>query len=228
MKQDQKKTAERVAEIMNQPTQYVFDLTDVDTKYYTEAINVLFNDPKFKDAVEKRNRFVRSAGGLRQNSPEIINLVRIIQQHDRKLADTLFATLVMANLHTQQTYERMSIDETLRRFVDMTQEGAQKRADKLKLNLDKLTFLADILDGILFDVKQSMYELTKGEVDFKQFDAVRDSITLVKVFFGQVQGQDYDNPEAKLFADYADSIDDYMTKRMKTYSEKLKKIRSVK
>lgn len=228
MKQDPKKTAERVAEIMNQPTQYVFDLTDVDTKYYTEAINVLFNDPKFKDAVEKRNRFVRSAGGLRQNSPEIINLVRIIQQHDRRLADTLFATLVMANLHAQQTYERMSIDEMLRQYVDMTQEGAQERADQLKLNLDKLTFLADILDGILLDVKQSMDELTKGEVDFKQFDAVRDSLTLVKVFFGQVHGKDYDNPEAKLFVEYADSIDDYMTKRLKTYSEKLKKIRSVK
>lgn len=63
-KQVPKMSAERIERVILQPTQYVFDLTDVDKKYYTEAINVLFNDPKFKYAVEKRNRFVRSAGGL--------------------------------------------------------------------------------------------------------------------------------------------------------------------
>lgn len=228
MKQDPKKAAKRVEAIMNQPTQYVFDLTDVDTKYYTEALNVLFNDPKFKEAVEKRNRFVRSAGGLRNQSSEMLNLIRVIQQHDRKLADTVFAKLVMANLHSNTTYERMPIERTFSEYVDMTQEGAQERADTLKLNLNKLTFLADILDGLLFDVKHSMEDLTNGEVTFQQFDAVRDSLSLVKVFFGQIHSPNHECPEAKLFVEYADSIDDYMTKRLKTYSEKLKKIRASK
>lgn len=221
----QKQTAKRIEQIMASPTQYVFDLTDVDKKFYADAINVLFNDPEYIEAVEKRNRFVRSAGAMRPNSAELNNIVRIIQQHDRKLADRLFSTIVQANLHASMTYETISIEDMLRDHVDFSKEGMVQRVDTLKLNLDRLVFLADMLEGVLVDVKGDMDFVTDGKFDFKQFDVVRDAMTMLKCFFGMVRGNNDDTPDAQLYLEYSDSINDYLTKRLKTYSEKLRKIK---
>lgn len=221
-----KNTSKRIEQVLAQPTQYVFDLTDVDKRFYTEAINVLFNNPEFKEAVEKRNRFVRSAGNMRPGSAEITNIVRVIQQHDRKLADTLFAHIVQANLHARVTYETVSLEDMLRDHVDFSKDGMKERVDTLKLNLDKLVFLADMLEGVLVDVKGDMSHVTEGQFEFKQFDAVIDAMTMLKCFFGMVRGKDLSRPDAQLYVEYSDSINEYLTKRLKTYSEKLQKIRT--
>lgn len=226
MNKSPKQIAKRVERIMARPTQYVFDLTDVDMKCYTEVLNVLFNEPAFKADVEKRNRFVRSAGSMRPHSSELDNIVRVIQQHDRKLADQLFTALVQANLHAQFTLEKFSLEDMLRNHVDYSKPGVIARVDQLKLNLDRLIFLSDMLDGVLLDVKVDLEHVTDGQIEYKQFDAVRDAMSLIKVFFGQVRdGSDSSSPESQLFTEYADSINDYLTKRLKTYSEKLRRIR---
>ena len=82
----QKSYTERVADLMRRPTVYVFNFKDVPIEKYDQALRVLFNDPDFSEAVEKRNRLVKSSDRFRRGSSEIANMVRTIQQHDRRLA----------------------------------------------------------------------------------------------------------------------------------------------
>ena len=104
----QKSYTERVADLMRRPTVYVFNFKDVPIEKYDQALRVLFNDPDFSEAVEKRNRLVKSSDRLRRGSSEIANMVRTIQQHDRRLADTLYAAFVQANLHSDEELQFMS------------------------------------------------------------------------------------------------------------------------
>ena len=55
----QKSYTERVADLMRRPTVYVFNFKDVPIEKYDQALKVLFNDPDFSEAVEKRNRLVK-------------------------------------------------------------------------------------------------------------------------------------------------------------------------
>lgn len=80
--------------VRNQPTIYSFDFKDVPPGKYAETLDVLFHNPDYSEAVEKRNRLVKSAERLRPGSSEMINLVRTIQQHDRKLADIMYSSIV--------------------------------------------------------------------------------------------------------------------------------------
>ena len=89
-----KTSAQREEQIRNLPTPYTFNLQDVPADKYTAILKSLFADPDFKQMVEKRNRLVRSAAQMRPYTSQMSNLVRTIQQHDRRLADTLYSVLV--------------------------------------------------------------------------------------------------------------------------------------
>lgn len=64
--------------VRNQPTIYSFHFKDVPPSKYAETLDVLFHNPDYNDAVEKRNRLVQSANRLRPGSSEMTNLVRTI------------------------------------------------------------------------------------------------------------------------------------------------------
>lgn len=213
--------------VSNQPTIYSFHFKDVPTSKYAETLDVLFHNPDYNDAVEKRNRLVKSAKRLRPGSSEMVNLVRTIQQHDRKLADIMYASIVQTNLHSEVSYDFLSFDILLKYYVDYNKDGMRERVDRMAANLDKVTFLADMLESVVTDVKADMREIFNDGIEFNQFDAVLKVLTQLRGFFKSVRRGDADSPEAQLYFDYSDSINDYLEKRLKTYTDKYRKLHPV-
>lgn len=210
--------------VRNQPTIYSFNFRDVPSGKYAETLDVLFHDPDYSEAVEKRNRLVKSAERLRPGSSEMLNLMRTIQQHDRKLADTMYAFIVQTNLHSEVSYDFLSFGTLLKYYVDYKKDGMRERVDRMAANLDKVTFLADMLESIVTDVKADMREVFDGSIEFNQFDAVLKVLTQLRGFFKSARRGDAESPEAQLYFDYSDSINEYIEKRLKTYTTKYRKI----
>lgn len=210
--------------VRNQPTIYSFHFKDVPPGKYAETLDVLFHNPDYNEDVEKRNRLVKSAQRLRPGSSEMANLVRTIQQYDRKLADILYASIVQTNLHSEVGYDFLSFRTLLKYYVDYSKDGNKERVDRLAANLDKVTFLADMLESIVTDVKADMREIFNGSVEFNQFDSVLNVLTQLRGFFKSARCNDGDSPEAQLYFDYSDSINDYLEKRLKTYTDKYRKL----
>lgn len=210
--------------VRNQPTIYSFHFKDVPPSKYAETLDVLFHNPDYNEDVEKRNRLVKSAQRLRPGSSEMANLVRTIQQYDRKLADILYASIVQTNLHSEVGYDFLSFSTLLKYYVDYSKDGNKKRVDRMAANLDKVTFLADMLESIVTDVKADMREIFNGSVEFNQFDFVLNVLTQLRGFFKSARSNDADSPEALLYFDYSDSINDYLEKRLKTYTDKYRKL----
>lgn len=210
--------------VRNQPTVYSFNFRDVPSGKYAETLDVLFHNPDYSEAVEKRNRLVKSAERLRPGSSEMANLVRTIQQHDRKLADFMYSSIVQTNLYSEVSYDFLSFGTLLKYYVDYKKEGMRERVDRMAANLDKVTFLADMLESIVTDVKADMREVFDGSIEFNQFDAVLKVLTQLRGFFKSARRGDAESPEAKLYFDYSDSINEYIEKRLKTYTAKYRKI----
>lgn len=219
-----KSTLTREQVVRNQPTIYTFNFKDVPVSKYAETLDVLFHNPDYNDAVEKRNRLVKSADRLRPGTSEMANIVRTIQQHDRKLADIMYASIVQTNLHSEVSNDFLSFDTLLKYYVDYRQEGMHERVSRMAANLDKVTFLADMLESVVTDVKADMRHVFDGGVDFNQFDAVSHVLTQLRGFFNTARSKDVDSPEAQLYFDYSDSINDYLEKRLKTYTDKYRKL----
>lgn len=213
--------------VRNQPTIYSFHFKDVPPGKYAETLDVLFHNPDYNEDVEKRNRLVKSAQRLRPGSSEMANLVRTIQQYDRKLADILYASIVQTNLHSEVGYDFLSFRTLLKYYVDYSKDGNKERVDRLAANLDKVTFLADMLESIVTDVKADMREIFNGSVEFNQFDSVLNVLTQLRGFFKSARCNDGDSPEAQLYFDYSDSINEYLEKRLKTYTDKYRKLHPV-
>ena len=213
--------------VRNQPTIYSFHFKDVPPSKYAETLDVLFHNPNYNEDVEKRNRLVKSAQRLRPGSSEMANLVRTIQQYDRKLADILYASIVQTNLHSEVGYDFLSFSTLLKYYVDYSKDGNKERVDRMAANLDKVTFLADMLESIVTDVKADMREIFNGSVEFNQFDSVLNVLTQLRGFFKSARCNDADSPEAQLYFDYSDSINEYLEKRLKTYTDKYRKLHPV-
>lgn len=216
----------RVSEevVRNQPTIYSFHFKDVPPSKYAETLDVLFHNPDYNEAVEKRNRLVKSADRLRPGSSEMRNLVRTIQQHDRRLADIMYASIVQTNLHSDVSNDFISFSTLLKYYVDYRKDGIKERVDRMAANLDKVTFLADMLESVVTDVKADMRYIFNGSVEFNQFDAVLNVLTQLRGFFKVTRRDDADSPEAQLYFNYSDSINEYLEKRLKTYTDKYRKL----
>ena len=63
-----------------------------------------------------------------------------------------------------------------------------------------------------------------GSIEFNQFDAVMKVLTQLRGFFKSARRGDAESPEAQLYFDYSDSINDYLEKRLKTYTDKYRKL----
>lgn len=210
--------------VRNQPTVYTFSFKDVPVSKYAETLDVLFHNPDFNDAVEKRNRLVKSADRMRPGTSEMANIVRTIQQHDRKLADIMYASIVQTNLRSEVSNDFLSFDTLLKYYVDYRKDGMRECVSRMAANLDKVTFLADMLESVVTDVKADMRHVFDDVVEFHQFDAVSHVLTQLRGFFNTARSKDVDSPEAQLYFDYSDSINDYLEKRLKTYTDKYRKL----
>ena len=100
----------------------------------------------------------------------------------------------------------------------------QEKVDTLSLNLDKVAFLSDMLECVVKDVRSNMYAVFGNTTEFHQFDGVLKMIQQLRGFYKSVIGENDNTPKAQLFFDYFDSIDDYLSKRLTTYSKKLRKL----
>ena len=222
------KKADAKAKAMNsflaKPTVYTFDFKDVPIDAYTKTLSALFRDPTFTADVEKRNRLVKSAKQLKVGSSMMSNLVRTVEANDRKLADKMYAAIVQTNLRSDVGQELLSFATLLHYYVDYSQDGVRDRLKKLTNNLYRTTFLADMLESVVVDVKSDMDFIFHGEAEFLQFDGVLQVLNQLRGFFKSVRPQDADSPESQLYLDYSDSINDYLEKRLKTYSEKITKL----
>ena len=216
------RTSEQV--VRNQPTVYTFNFKDVPVSKYAETLDVLFHNPDYNDAVDKRNRLVKSSDRLRPGSSEMANIVRTIQQHDRKLADIMYAAIVQTNLHSDVSNDFLTFDTLLKYYVDYRKAGMRERVSRMAANLDKVTFLADMLESVVTDVKDDMRQVFDDVVEFRQFDAVSQVLTQLRGFFRSARRGNSDSPEAQLYTDYSDSINDYLEKRLKTYTDKYRKL----
>ena len=219
-----KPTQSREEHVLNQPTVYSFNFKDVPPGKYAETLDVLYHNPDYNDAVEKRNRLVKSADRLRPGTSEMRNMVRTIQQHDRKLADIMYAAIVQTNLHSDVGYDFMSFSTLLKYYVDYRKEGIKERVDRMAANLDKVTFLADMLETVVTDIKADMRMIFDGHIEFNQFDAVLNVLTQLRGFFKLTRPADVNSPETQLYFDYSDSINEYLEKRLKTYTVKYRKL----
>ena len=210
--------------VRNQPTVYTFNFKDVPVSKYAETLDVLFHNPDYNDAVDKRNRLVKSSDRLRPGSSEMANIVRTIQQHDRKLADIMYAAIVQTNLHSDVSNDFLTFDTLLKYYVDYRKAGMRERVSRMAANLDKVTFLADMLESVVTDVKDDMRQVFDDVVEFRQFDAVSQVLTQLRGFFRSARRGNSYSPEAQLYTDYSDSINDYLEKRLKTYTDKYRKL----
>lgn len=219
-----KPTLTREQVVRNQPTIYTFNFNDVPVSKYAETLDVLFHNPDYNDAVDKRNRLVKSADRMRPGTSEMANIVRTIQQHDRKLADIMYASIVQTNLRSDVSHDFLSFDTLLKYYVDYRKDGMREHVSVMAANLDKITFLADMLESVVTDVKADMRHVFEDVVEFHQFDAVSHVLTQLRGFFNTARSKDVDSPEAQLYFDYSDSINDYLEKRLNTYTDKYRKL----
>lgn len=223
-KKQQQAMAKREAQIRNLPTIYTFNFKDVPADKYTAALESLFSNPDFAEAVRNRNELVRAANRIPQNSPQMASLIRAIQEKDKKLAMNVYALLVQINLHSDESYDFLNFGHLLRYYVDYSKPGMQEKVDQLGINLDKITFLTDTLERIVIDVKSYMEAIFGGNVEFNQFDSVLQVLKQMQGFFNFARTKDINSKDHDLYCEYANSINVYMEKRMKTYSEKYKKL----
>lgn len=223
-KKQQQAMAKREAQIRNLPTIYTFNFKDVPADKYTAALESLFSNPDFAEAVRNRNELVRAANRIPQNSPQMASLIRAIQEKDKKLAMNVYALLVQINLHSDESYDFLNFGHLLRYYVDYSKPGMQEKVDQLGINLDKVTFLTDTLERIVIDVKSYMEAIFGGNVEFNQFDSVLQVLKQMQGFFNFARTKDINSKDHDLYCEYAHSINSYMEKRMKTYSEKYKKL----
>ena len=223
-KHKSKVSEKRIAKVCAEPTIYTFNFKDVPMERYAETIKLLFHDPNFSDAVEKRNALVKCAGRMKQNSQEMLSLIKQIQQRDHKLADVLFATLVQTNRRSDVTYDFLSFTTMLKYYVDYSKTDIMQKVDELTAHLDKITFLSEFLEAELVEVAQGMRLVFGDTLEFQQFDGVQQSLKQLKGFFRTIRSNNDNTPEADLYWQYSDSISEYMGKRLKTYSEKYQKL----
>ena len=203
-----------------QPTVYQFHFKDVPSTQYAKSLDALFHNPDYLDAVEKRNRLVETSKRMRVGTSEMSNLLRTIQQHDRRLADIMYATMVQTNLLSDVSYDFMKFSTLLKYYVDYSQPGMKEKVDLLASRLDRLTFLAECLDRIATDIRGNMLDIFKGNIEFNQFDTVSQVLHQLRGYFRSAGPKDADSREGDLFYEYADSIYNYVEKRLKTYSAK--------
>ena len=223
-KQQQQALVKREQQIRNLPTIYTFNFKDVPAEKYTEALDRLFSNPDFAEAVRNRNELVRAASRIPQNSPQMASLIRAIQEKDKKLAMNMYSLLVQVNVRSDESYDFLNFGQLLRYYVDYSKPGMQETVDKLAINLDKVTFLTDTLESIVVDVKSYMTTIFNGRVEFNQFDGVMQVLKQMQGFFNFARTKDINSKDNDLYCEYADSINAYVDKRMKTYSEKHRKL----
>lgn len=82
-----------------------------------------------------------------------------------------------------------------------------------------------MLESIVVDIKGDMDALFGNDIDFRQFDAVLSVLTQLRGFFNNTRNSGEGTAETReLYMEYADSINAFIEKRLRTYTERYRKI----
>lgn len=182
---------------------------------YANALDMLFHDDEFKKRVAHRQRMFNVASRPGANATAI----RVgIQHDDRIIADTILTLMVRMTLE-QKSEEDVKINDLWKKVP------ADKQELKVKCSyaLDTVSFLADVIESKLVDIESYLREMfadVEESYSFKMFDGVKASLKQLSSYFHGTRDTG-STEEQELFCDYADSMEAYIDKRMKTYSEKL-------
>ena len=219
-----KNTSNSTSFLRKDCSRFTFDFGDVPVEQYAKSLDVLFHDTPFREMVARRNRFVEAARRTRPDSSEMNALYKNVKQVDAKIADFILGELVYANIYSGENLETFSFRNLLKFYVDYSKEGAQGSVKELTQNLFKLTFMADTIDSVLVDIRMNMRDLFGESIGFEQFNTVMQVLSQLRTYLNSVISKDREDKRKELFFEYADSINDYLNKRMKTYAEKVKKL----
>lgn len=182
---------------------------------YAEPLEMLFHDDEFKKRMEHRQRLYQSAERSGVNTYAVM---KGIEQDDRIIADTILLMMMRLTLPRQSEHDVLFSDL----WAQVPKEKQYLR-EKTAAKLNMVTFLADIIESKLVDIQQYLRQMFEGgdsQYSFKQLDGVVASLRQLSMFFGHTRDE-ANVEQQELFADYADSLEAYCDKRMKTYSEKL-------
>ena len=142
----------------------------------------------------------------------------------RRFVDILYVTMVQTNLRSDVSYDFINFSTLLKYYVDYSQPGMKEKVDLLASQLDRLTFLAECLDRIATDIRGNMLDIFKGHIEFNQFDTVSQVLHQLRGYFRSAGPKDADSREGDLFYEYADSIYNYVDKRLHTFTAKYRKM----
>lgn len=191
------------------------DITSNSAKDYAPALDMLINDNDFRALVDHRRRMYQA-----RNRPGA-NLYAInkgVEADDRKIAFALLTVLQHDNMEN-------GISKTIS-FQDLWDAVPKDDKHKQELkkmcahSLDMVVFLADIIESKVRDIKDYLHQIFPEEdYDYEQFNGVTVALKQLSSLFGRTR--DIGTTEERtLFAEYAQSLEDYFDKRMKTFIRK--------
>lgn len=186
---------------------------------YKELFEVLFNSEKWVKTVERRQRMynVASRPGANVNS-----IRKGIEQDDRRAADMILHAMLIHECKKEGDKDILVKDLWTQIPKDDKEKNELKQ--KCRENLNVVMFLADMLETKLMAIEQNLRDIfPDGNYHFEQFNGVKVTLDQLRTVFGKTR--DMQSEEVKqVYADYADSIEDYLEKRMKTFLNKTGKI----
>lgn len=219
-KQKKQVSAKHIAKIAAKPTLYPYALDDLKGADYADTLEMLFHEKDWQERMARRNRIYHGIDRMpEQNRP---SAVRALEDADRWFANRLLQALVLRSVQVT-TREHQTMDVYYKE-LPADAETMEKR-DRLARMLDATVFLMDIIESKITDINDLMRSLfNDNTMVFEQMDGVLAALRQMHDFFGATRDKG-SMEEQNLFADYAESIENDMDGRMKTYVERAKKLR---
>lgn len=195
------------------------ELKFLPAEMYKELFEVLYRSEKWEETMARRKRLFESASKPGAN---VTTVRKGVEQQDRKIADMLLHALQIQSCQIEKE-PPVGINEM---WAQIPADDKEKQALKLKCSyaLNTIVFLSDVIESKLTDVEEYLKELFPGDnYHFVQFNGVKIALDQLFTALGHARSSN-SQEEQELYEEYADSITEFVNKRMKTFIPKYKKL----
>ena len=207
------------------PIPFLLNFQEIPVDTLASVFHEFLKNPDIKSTIARRNRDFLATQRLRDGSSECNALVKRYSKTDERLAMQLLGILAAKTSEMRDRVDTISFSDILAHYVDYSKPGNKERVDHLAANLDKMTFLADFLESIVTDIKGDMDALFGNDIRFEQFDAVLSTLKQLQGFSNSTRNEGEGTKDTRtLYMEYADSINAYLDKRLKTYTDRYRRI----
>lgn len=190
------------------------DITSNTAKDYMPALQMLLNDGDFQQLIDHRSRMYNARGRAGANQYMIC---KGIVNDDRKIGS--FLLRLFQNNNMENGISKTIPFNQLWDSIPKDDEKKQKLKVLCSRSLDMVIFLADVMESKIKDIREYLATIFDKEYDYAQFEGVVAAINQLESLFGRTR--DKGSMEEKLlFAEYAQSLEDFFDKRMKTFITK--------